>query len=119
MGTLTCWNDGFFLANHLAHEVFDFGRVALFDKSFSNRCALNQLGVVWCSRLTLEDVFSGQPKRPQVIAGLSGTRQLAVAQNHACALLADDSVYCWGDNESGQLGDGTDVARSSATKASW
>ena len=26
---------------------------------------------------------------------------------HACAVLADDTVTCWGGNVDGQLGDGT------------
>jgi hypothetical protein len=26
---------------------------------------------------------------------------------HACARTSDDDVYCWGDNEFGQIGDGT------------
>lgn len=27
--------------------------------------------------------------------------------NHACAVLTDETVWCWGSNDSGQLGDGT------------
>jgi cysteine-rich repeat protein len=33
--------------------------------------------------------------------------QLATGGAHACALLTDGTVHCWGDNAYGQLGDGT------------
>ena len=38
--------------------------------------------------------------------GFAGVGSVSVGGNSACA-INDDSVYCWGDNSSGQLGDGT------------
>ena len=33
--------------------------------------------------------------------------------NHACVVLADGSVYCWGGNDNGELGDGSTIEYSS------
>jgi alpha-tubulin suppressor-like RCC1 family protein len=38
---------------------------------------------------------------------------LAVGYHHACALKGDGTLWCWGANTSGQLGDGTGVTRPS------
>ncbi len=37
---------------------------------------------------------------------------------HSCAIVDGGSVKCWGHNEAGQLGDGTELPRQSAVKAS-
>jgi alpha-tubulin suppressor-like RCC1 family protein len=37
--------------------------------------------------------------------------QVAVGRAHTCGLRADGSAWCWGENEEGQLGDGTTSAR--------
>ncbi|MBU1243722.1 DUF4215 domain-containing protein [Myxococcota bacterium] len=36
-----------------------------------------------------------------------GVRQLVAGEAHTCALLTDDTLWCWGWNLYGQLGDGT------------
>jgi alpha-tubulin suppressor-like RCC1 family protein len=41
------------------------------------------------------------------VKGLAGVVQVGVGVDHACALLEDNSVKCWGKNGRGQLGDGT------------
>lgn len=41
---------------------------------------------------------------------------ITVAHEHACAALKDGSVWCWGNNEVGQLGDGTTENRPQPTK---
>lgn len=41
--------------------------------------------------------------------------RLSVGTDHTCGLAADGTAYCWGANESGQLGDGTTVDRSLPT----
>jgi alpha-tubulin suppressor-like RCC1 family protein len=38
---------------------------------------------------------------------LNGVTAIAAASGHSCALLANRQVRCWGDNGSGQLGNGT------------
>lgn len=43
------------------------------------------------------------------VSGINNAIAVAAGGNHACALLADGSVKCWGNNGSGQLGTGQDA----------
>lgn len=52
---------------------------------------------------------------PVTVANISTAKQSAIGYNHACAILQNGSVSCWGDNNNGQLGDGTQSTRLQAT----
>lgn len=49
----------------------------------------------------------GCSTKPVALSGLSGVVAIAAGAQHSLALLSDGTVMAWGDNEGGQLGDGT------------
>jgi len=53
------------------------------------------------------------PSTPQLLADLTQVTQLAVGDTFACALSVTGAVSCWGDNQYGQLGDGTRIRHTS------
>lgn len=49
-----------------------------------------------------------KPKSPlAAVKGIEGATSIALGARHACVLLGDGTARCWGENHSGQLGDGT------------
>ena len=53
---------------------------------------------------------------PMPVTGIpAGVVMLAAGAYHTCALLKGGQAACWGDNQSGQLGDGTRVPRTTPT----
>jgi alpha-tubulin suppressor-like RCC1 family protein len=48
---------------------------------------------------------------PQAVAGLTGVMAIAAGAEHSLALKSDGSVWAWGRNSSGALGDGTQTTR--------
>lgn len=81
-------------------------------------CVVTQSGGVKCWG-TRPDPVNGYDMpdllwdRPQDYPGLgSGVVMVASGAYHRCALMTTGAVLCWGDNTSGQLGDGTTTHRS-------
>ena len=51
------------------------------------------------------------PRAPKELAPLPGDSIAVFRNQRACALGSDSSVYCWGQNRDGELGDGSRVTR--------
>jgi alpha-tubulin suppressor-like RCC1 family protein len=54
--------------------------------------------------------------RPAVIDGATDIVELRAAETHTCGKKSDSSLWCWGHNEWGQLGNGTTVHSRSAVR---
>lgn len=49
--------------------------------------------------------------RPTMVSGGLGFQSVSTGQGHTCGIALDESAWCWGRNDNGQLGDGTTVGR--------
>ena len=115
-GTIECWganNDGQLgidsplIQSSVAVAVANAGGYAhnatAIAAGADNTCAvLSAPGPVVCWGLPL-----ARSTIPVAVANVSNATDLTVGGDHACALLSDGTVSCWGNNESGQLGDGS------------
>ncbi len=82
------------------------------DGGVYHACALTSVGGVKC----VGDNENGQlgvgttvnsPAAKDVLGLSSGVRYISTGDYHGCAITAAGGVKCWGNNRSGQLGDGT------------
>ena len=81
----------------------------------SHTCARDAQGRVFCwgddgsGQQSISPLGSIEHTRPGAVALPDRAVQggLSCASEHTCAILADGSVSCWGNNELGQLGNGT------------
>lgn len=69
-------------------------------------------GSNWYSQLG-DGTDNLQSNIPVPVLGLTNVTAISAGYRHTCALLADKTVKCWGDNSHGQLGDGTNTNRNS------
>jgi alpha-tubulin suppressor-like RCC1 family protein len=86
-------------------------------------CALTDQGQVYCwganDNGQLGDGTDSDRAAPVLVSGLPGAvTAIAAGAVHSCALTASGEVWCWGDNRSGQLGDGTLMDRSAPVRVS-
>jgi alpha-tubulin suppressor-like RCC1 family protein len=88
----------------------------------THACALHNDGAVSCwgdnsmQQLGVDDGTAGNKTMPVKVKGLGQVASLAAGLRHTCARRMDGSLYCWGLNTTSQIGDGTVMNRSAATR---
>ncbi len=80
-------------------------------------CGINSSGSVWCwgygyygvlgNGYTNNSTFAIPVLTSMGGSQLTGVDQMSIAQDHICAHKSDGSVWCWGYNYYGQIGQGT------------
>ncbi|WP_174590630.1 RCC1 domain-containing protein [Methanocella conradii] len=86
----------------------------------SNSIALRSSGTVWIwgngqqGRLGNGVLYSGDTATPQQVPGLENVVAIAGGSAHILALTGDGSVYAWGDNQWGQIGNGESLSYTEA-----
>lgn len=79
-------------------------------------CGLRAGGTLWCwganpaGQLGLGSE-TGDQTAPRRVGAEQGWRGLAAKARFNCALRSDESLWCWGDNSDGQLGQGDTTDR--------
>ena len=120
-GGVKCWGmnyygelgDGTTTERHKPVNVIGLGGgVSTISAGWAHTCALMQTGGVMCwgynDRGQLGDGTTINRYAPVAVTGLaSGVSAISARGGYTCALLQTGEVKCWGNNYSGQLGDGT------------
>lgn len=116
-GRVSCWgDDAYGQLGHGLHGETDVPQPITSDEEFiavsagSASCALTREGRVHCwgsnssGQLGVDPAALKVTGSPKEIVGLEEVLAVSSGGSHVCALLADETVSCWGDNSLGRLG---------------
>jgi alpha-tubulin suppressor-like RCC1 family protein len=121
VGTVLCWGDnsagqlgnGTNVASKTPVAVDGITTATEIAAGDAHTCALLAGGTVDCWGYDLNgqlgggDGSNGESTLPVSVIGITTAAAIAAGSAHTCALLADNTVECWGNNQVGQLGNGT------------
>lgn len=128
-GTARCWGSGLFgkLGDGAAEQrltpvaVSGLTDLVEIDAGTSFTCARKRAGTVHCwgsnafGGLGQGSINYGNNPTPLEVRELADAVQLSLGGWYACAVRQGGGAVCWGDNGSGQLGDGTRIQRTLPT----
>ncbi len=129
-GTVSCWglnNFGQLGGDHRSGRttpevIPGLDGVVALSSGFFHTCAVKSDRSVWCwgrgddGQLGIGDVVPGHGDRryvpvPTKVVGLPPVDRLIAAHARTCAITKQRTLWCWGDNAHGEIGDGTSTDR--------
>jgi alpha-tubulin suppressor-like RCC1 family protein len=131
-GGVKCWGENYYgdLGDGTMHRRLTpvdvsglSSAVAGVSAGWDYTCALMDTGGVKCWGYNYEgelgDGTTTIRTTPVDVSGLSsGVEAISADGHHTCALMATGGVKCWGENDYGQLGDGTTKNRTTPVDVS-
>jgi alpha-tubulin suppressor-like RCC1 family protein len=124
-GAASCWGDnsngqlgdGTRMSTSQPAAVYGHHLFVSISAGFDHTCGVTADARVFCwgdiSGGELTERIAGEDQRNQSPVDLSGGLSFAAVsagQYHTCGLTTTGAAYCWGDNQAGQLGNGTKKA---------
>lgn len=108
----------FLLASQLAHAVVkDISVGGVHFLAITDKSELFVWGANHYAQLGTGNLLSVQsPRKTSVSIGILPVH-IAARRDHSCILFSDNSVRCWGENSSGQLGLGSSAGMIGGTSA--
>ena len=130
--TLWCWGlngngqigDGTSGTNRLTPtQVSGGGTWKFVSAGINHTCGIKSDDTLYCWGLNtngwLGDGTTGTNRLvPTQVAGGGSWKDVSAGNFHTCGVKTDNSLYCWGSNTSGQLGDNSTTQRNSPTPVS-
>lgn len=108
-----CWGTG----GQTAATEIDFPNVVELVGGGGHLCARLQNGNLACwgendAGQVGDGTVGGSKTAPTAVSDVDDASALGLGTRHSCAVVGAGALVCWGDNDSGQLGDGTTTGSS-------
>lgn len=133
--TVRCWGDnregslgdGTRTASLVPQAVPGLSGISQLSTGGVHTCVLTDAGGVKCwgynaygqvGNGTSGPTPDGDVLSPVDVVGLSGVVALTTGGYHTCVMLSEGTAECWGQNLYGELGDGTNVSRTTPVAVS-
>jgi len=126
-GTVWCWgpNTNGQLGNrtntdsNFPVQVSGITTATSISVSGAHNCAVLTDSTIWCwgdntyGQLGVNTSPNTTSTSPVQVPGITTASSISAGGAHTCGLLTDSTIWCWGLNSSGQLGDGTSISKNS------